>query len=481
MLERMPPVSSEIAIAANRFGLGLRPDNPPSGKTANWLSAQIDRYDPRPAAMAALPTRATLIQSLQELQELQRVKRAEAASADDETAMAEKVLKNYRKSLRDHYAEAVDARLQVAIASQTDFAERLVHFWANHFAVSTDKVQIIALAGNYEFDAIRPYVFGKFGDLLKSAVKHPTMLLYLDQAQSIGPDSALAKRVNARRDVDLGLNENLAREILELHTLGVRTVYAQEDVTEFARALTGHTITGLARGQIRRFIDGNTPAGEMVFVDAIHQPGARRVIGNSYTQSGAAQADAILSNLATHPATAKHIAMKLATHFVADTPPPALVAKLEKDFLKTGGDLKSLYRVLLSAPEAWAAGQAKFKSPWEWTVSALRALNLKQLGANKQGPAAVFVQMGQPIWKPGSPAGFGDQAKDWAGPAALMRRVETAGRLAKLTAGRIDARMLAPAILPGTLDPRTAEHIARAESPEQGLALLLVAPEFLRR
>ncbi len=474
-------MTSDIAIAANRFGLGLRPDSPPTGKVVNWLSAQIDRFDPRPATLAALPTRATLIQSLQELQELQRAKKAEANNADNETAMAEKVLGNYRKALRDHYSEAVDARLQVAVASPTDFAERLVHFWSNHFAVSTDKVVITALAGNYEFDAIRPHIFGKFGDLLTSAVKHPTMLLYLDQAQSIGPDSALAKRVNARRDADLGLNENLAREVLELHTLGVRTVYTQEDVTEFARALTGHTVTGLARGPIRRFVDGNKPAGETVFIDAIHEPGARHVIGTSYAQNGAGQANAILSNLATHPATAKHIAVKLATHFVADTPPPALVAKLEADFLKTGGDLKSLYRTLLSAPETWVAGQPKFKTPWEWTVSALRALNLKQPGSNKQGPAGLFVQMGQPIWRPGSPAGFGDYAKDWAGPAALMRRVETAGRFAKLTAGRIDARTLAPTILPGTLDPHTAEHIARAESPEQGLALLLVAPEFLRR
>jgi uncharacterized protein (DUF1800 family) len=218
-----------------------------------------------------------------------------------------------------------------------------------------------------------------------------------------------------------------------------------------------------------------------VFLDAIHQPGTRRVVGRSYAQTGKAQADAILSDLATHPATAKHIATKLATHFVADSPPPSLVAKLEADFLKTGGDLKSLYRTLLSAPEAWAAGQPKFKTPWEWTVSALRALNVQQLPGKTQAAAGLFVQMGQPIWKPGSPAGFGDTAKDWAGPAALMRRVETAGRFAKLTAGRVDARKLAPTILSSMLDPRTAEHIARAESPEQGLALLLVAPEFLRR
>ncbi len=475
-------MKSESAIAANRFGLGARPGGSAAGKAA--LLAQVDRYDPRPAAIAALPNRATLIQSLQELRELQQEKKAEAKAApstEENTAMAEKVLGNYRQSLRKHYTDAVAARLQVAVSSEADFAERLVHFWANHFAVSTDKVVVTALAGNYEFDAIRPHIFGKFGTLLAEAVTHPTMLLYLDQAQSIGPDSPLATRVNARREKDIGLNENLAREILELHTLGVRTVYTQEDVTEFARALTGLTITGLARGPMRRFVDGERAAGETVFVEAIHQPGTRKVIGRSYAQTGKGQAQAILSDLATHPATANHIATKLATHFVADNPPASLVGKLEADFLKTGGDLRSLYRTLLSAPQAWAEGQPKFKTPWEWTVSALRALNVSQLPGNAQAPAGLFQQMGQPIWRPGSPAGFGDQAKDWAGPAALMRRVETAGRFAKLSAGRVDARQLAPRILGDMLDPRTAEHIARAESPEQGLALLLVAPEFLRR
>jgi uncharacterized protein (DUF1800 family) len=475
-------MTSENAIAANRFGLGVRPDGAPTSKAA--LLAQMDRYDTRPAIIAALPNRTTLIESLQELRTLKKDKKAEAAAAstDEDTAMAEKVLGNYRKSLREHYSNAVGARLQVAVASETDFAERLVHFWANHFAVSIDKVVVTALAGNYEFDAIRPHIFGSFGNLLSAAVKHPAMLLYLDQGQSIGPDSMLAKRVNARRDnKEIGLNENLAREILELHTLGVRTVYTQNDVTEFARALTGHTISGLARGPIGRFVDQGKAAGETVFVEAIHEPGARKVIGRSYAQDGVKQADAILSDLATHPATANHIATKLARHFVADVPPPSLIAKLEADFLKTGGDLKSLYRTLISAPESWAAGPPKFKTPWEWTVSALRALDVQQLPGKAQAAAGLFQQMGQPIWKPGSPAGFADEAKDWAGPAALMRRVETAGRFAKMAGGRVDARKLGPAILPGSLSPATAEQIARAESPEQGLALLLVAPEFLRR
>jgi uncharacterized protein (DUF1800 family) len=186
---------------------------------------------------------------------------------------------------------------------------------------------VLALAGDYEFTAIRPHIMGTFADLLFAAVTHPAMLLYLDQAQSIGPNSPLATRVAARRNKTLGLNENLAREILELHTLGVRTVYDQKDVTEFACALTGYTVGGMAKGPIQRFMAQNGKDGDSQFFAAIHEPGDRVVIGRRYSQQGGAQARAILSDIATHPATAKHIATKLAQHFAADVPPPALVAR----------------------------------------------------------------------------------------------------------------------------------------------------------
>jgi uncharacterized protein (DUF1800 family) len=474
----------ETAIALNRFGLGATPGGTALGDPKRWLLSQMDRYDPRPAEIAALPGRQVLIKQLQDLRELTRERRqdakADAAMQEAEAAKVDQGLKDHRQAVRGQYAAAINARLTVAAKSETDFAERLVHFWANHFAVSIDKNAVVGLAGNYEFEAIRPHIFGKFGDMLAAAVQHPAMLLYLDQIQSVGPDSQLAARIKERRGGDIGLNENLAREILELHTLGVRTVYAQEDVTEFARALTGWIVTGLMRGPGQRFAQANGADGDAVFVDAIHQPGTRKVVGRTYAQTGAAQSKAILADLATHPATAKHIATKLACHFVADNPPASLIAKLEKDFLKTGGDLKSLYRTLVSAPESWSASATKFKSPWEWTVSALRAMNVQQLPGAQQA-SGLFVQMGQPIWRPESPAGFGDIAETWTGPAALMRRVETAGRFAKMAAGRVDARTLAPIILPSRLLPSTAQHIARAESAEQGLALLLVAPEFLRR
>jgi uncharacterized protein (DUF1800 family) len=483
----------ETAIALNRFGLGAAPERGVGGNPKSWLLKQLDDFDPRPAAIAALPARAELIQSIQDFRE-QRRERTEAgepkakakgkAAADampDAVDAAEEQRIMYRRAIRDQYSSAVNTRLNIALSSNTDFAERLVHFWANHFAISVDKAIISGLAGNFEFEAIRPNIMGSFAELLRASTFHPAMLLYLDQAQSLGPNSILAQRAGQRGNRELGLNENLAREILELHTLGDRSAYTQADVTEFARAMTGLTVGGMGRGGLQRLAGANVKMGEAVFVDAMHEPGKRSIAGRTYADAGQKTLEAILSDLAAHPATARHIATKLARHFVSDNPPPTLVAKLEASFLKTGGNLPALYRTLIDAPESWTAGQAKFKTPWEWTVSALRALQVPTLPGREQAAVGLFNQMGQPIWKPGSPKGFGDITADWAGPAGLMRRVESAGRFARLAANRADARRLAPLILPGTLSPMTAEHIARAESPEQGLALLLVSPEFLRR
>ena len=474
------------AVAMNRFGLGARPSASLPVSPTDWLKSQIGKYDSTLSASASQPSRASIAAGFREYQ-LDRkerqvaVKGAVAAMSGDnmpqiDPAKIEKVV----NALRLQYVAAVDARMDAAITSDTDFAERLVHFWSNHFAVSIDKLPVLALAGDYEFTAIRPHIMGKFSDLLFAAVTHPAMLLYLDQAQSIGPNSPLAAQVAARRNKKLGLNENLAREILELHTLGARTVYDQNDVTEFARALTGFTVGGMGKGPVQRLMAQNGKDGDSQFFAAIHEPGDRTVIGRRYGQQGAAQARAILSDIATHPATAKHIATKLAQHFAADVPPPSLVARLEKSFLESGGDLPELYRTLISSPEMWLAKQAKFKSPWDWVISSLRALNVRELPNNRQS-ANMLAQMGQPIWKPGSPAGFSDMTENWAGGAALMRRVEIASRIAERSANRVDARTLAPRILSTQLSTMTAESIARAESPSQGLALLLLSPEFLRR
>ena len=451
------------AIALNRFGLGARPDEPALGDPQRWLLSQFERYEALPSAWQAAERTPVLVESWLAQQ------RAVRLAPDGERSG---IRETYLRKGRDDYVIAAGARTASALQTDTPFVERLVHFWSNHFAVSVDKLLMVGLAGGFEADAIRPNVLGRFEDLLLAAVRHPAMLLYLDQAQSIGPGSAAGQRAATRQQRVRGLNENLAREILELHTLGVRSGYTQDDVTEFARALTGWTLPG------DEAQDG--PGSTFRFVAALHEPGARTVLGRSYADDGEQQARAILHDLATAPATARHIATKLARHFVADDPPPALVQRLADSFLRTGGDLNSLYRALVASPEAWAPAQAKFKSPWEWGVSSLRALGRRQMPPMQA--TNLMNQLGQPVWRPGSPAGYGDLTSTWAAPDALIRRVEAAQRFALQAGNAHDARTLAPKVLPGgVLSEATAGAIARADSGSTALALLLVAPEFLRR
>ncbi len=480
----------EFAIALNRFGLGARPDEALPASPRAWLKDQLRRFEPRPTTLAELPTRSEVASAFADYLEEVRVQKAQrlqpmSGSAPDMAERAgvevgKQLRQTARQVARGHYALQVGARVRTALIGPTPFAERLVHFWANHFAVSADRFVATGLAGMLEFEAIRPNLLGSFADMLLAVERHPAMLLYLDQAQSIGADSMLASRLASRDGRKLGLNENLAREILELHTLGVRTGYRQQDVTEFARALTGWTVAGLARGPGAHVIDrlGGEPGG-FVFADRLHEPGERTILGQRYAQAGEDQAQAVLEDLAVHPATARHIATKLARHFVSDDPPPALVARLAAAFSASRGDLPTLYAALIDAPESWSPDAVKFKTPWDWSVSALRAVGTQTV--QDKAFIAMMQQLGQPVWQPGSPAGWEDIAPSWMGPDALMRRVEVAERLAQRVGNMPDPRTLAPRILPETLGSSTAQAIARADSPEQGLALLLVSPEFLRR
>ena len=470
-------------LAANRFGLGRRWDDPAIGDPKDWLTRQLGAFDPAPAAIAALPKREAIAAAYIDYREDRQAMReaADRPMNEEEKGMDPELRRLSRSEIRRHYVDAAGARLANAVATPTPFPERLTYFWANHFAVSADKITMIGFTGNYEFEAIRPHIMGTFADLLIAAVRHPAMLLYLDQAQSFGPGSPVAQRAQRRqKKANLGLNENLAREILELHTLGVRTGYTQADVTAFAKALTGLTVAGLGRGAGQRLMPAAARPGDTVFIDLLHEPGAQTILGKRYDQSGARQGEAVLRDLAVHPATAMHVATKLARHFTGDTPPPALVDRLAADFRRTGGDLPSLYRTLIASPEPWAGGPTMFKSPWDWTVSTMRALKLPALG-EKQNVPAIFTQLGQPLWRPGSPAGYDDLVATWAGSAALMQRVELASRIAGRVGDRADARQLAPLILADALTPDTAQAIARADSPGQGLAMLLASPAFLRR
>lgn len=469
-------------IAWNRFGLGARGDDQPPADPKRWLTDQFDRWIPRPPALAGVATTAVAGQAVAQAQAELRMVRQErratqAAAMPDAMPMAADPPDNraaqIRRGVRQFYLDGVAARTAAAVASDTPFVERLAHFWSNHFAVSADKLEVTGLAAAFEFDAIRPHVLGRFHDLLIAVEHHPAMLLYLDQAQSVGPDSPFGQRRMGGR---AGLNENLAREILELHTLGVRTGYAQGDVTELARALTGWTVAGLGRGGAR-VVPGQL--GEAVFAPALHQPGGRRILGKDYAEGGAGQSAAVLADLAVHPATAKHIATKLVRHFIADDPPPAAVARVERAFLSSRGDLPTVYRALIAAPDGWVSGTPKFRTPWDWTIAAMRAIDAP--ATEGRGLVNLFGQLGQPIWRPGQPIGFDDITASWAGPDALMRRIEAAERLAGRLRAPPDPRALAVRLFPANLAPTTATAIARAESPAQGLALLFVAPQFLRR
>lgn len=493
---------SNIAIAFNRFGLGARSDDSAPSDPKAWLTSQFSRFEPRPAAIATAPSRAVVAGQLADYiaeqraeagQGRRRQRRAEAmrpmrpepgmgmGENDDLAGLPDSARRFIRRAGRDYYLNMVAARTNAALVTPAPFVERMVHFWANHFAVSADKLTVIGLAGLLEFEAVRPHVLGRFRDMLVAAERHPAMLLYLDQAQSIGPNSqaaALAARFRRARQQP-GLNENLAREILELHTLGVDGGYAQADVTEMARAMTGWTVSGLSRGPAARFAGIAGEPGNFVFSARLHEPGARTIMGRAYRQEGEAQARAVLDDLAASPVTARHLSLKLARHFAGDAPPPAMVTRLTEAYLRSGGDLPAVYRAIIDSPEAWGAAPAKFRTPWEWSLAALRGVGARHVEAPAAG--GLLAQLGQPVWRPGSPAGYDDIAASWAGPDALMRRVEAAERIAGRSGGQIDARALAPRLLPGALSEATAQAIARAESPAQGLALLLVAPEFLRR
>jgi uncharacterized protein (DUF1800 family) len=466
------PNDDAAAIALNRFGLGARPEDTPPVDPKAWLLAQFEQYQPLPAAWAGQPTSVALATELGE----ERLRNANAPTNPNPAATARQTANQaIRGQIRDVYRAAVNASVGSAVMSPTPFIDRLVHFWANHFAVSTEKPQVAALAGTFEMEAIRPHVLGRFDDMLVAVQRHPAMQLFLDQTRSVGPDSMSALRAERRNpDQKRGLNENLAREIMELHTLGVRSGYTQADVTEFARALTGWSVAGVKGPQ-----PNNAAPGAFVFRPAVHEPGARTIMGRTYDQPGEDQALAILHDFAASPATAQHIAGKLARHFIADNPSPAVIERLANAFERSGGDLPTVYRALIDSPEAWSPVAVKFKTPWEWTVSSMRGLGWQDLGNLQTAP--LLTQLGQPLWRPGSPAGYDDIAASWAAPDALVRRVEVAQRFAARVGDRLDPRALGQTLLVGSISEPTATAVSRAESVSTAIALLLVSPDFQRR
>lgn len=446
------------AIAAIRFGTGLGADQPPDGPGA--LIAQFSRRDPALAEQAPdLAARATMLVE----HDAARALRKEQTQAGERAVKAadRKLRRTTTWDMRMHFARAVGSPL--------GFRERLAAFWTDHFTVEATGRMRTLLVPDLIRTAIRPHVGGRFGDMLADTVRHPAMLHYLNQNRSVGPNS----RAGQRRG--LGLNENLAREVLELHTLGVEGDYIQADVLGLAQLFTGMTLR--ERG--------------FHFAPNWAEPGAETVLGRSYGGAEPAawpEIRAALDDLAVHPDTARHLATKLIVHFVGAPAAPDYVAKIARAYLNAGGRLVPAYRALLEDDRAWNPTLAKAKTPFDFIVSGLRALKVdagllsrakrRDLNGQILGPMAA---MGQPLMRPAGPDGWPEDPRAWITPAGLAARVDWAGRSARRWGAETDPREFLQAALGPLAPPLLSRAAGGSETRAEGVALVLAAPAFNRR
>lgn len=449
----MAKLSAQARIAANRFGLGLRPDEATriASDPKAWLHAQADAPFRMPDVFAKQPKSGYLLPQFLEMN----------------NAKNQEGLKTLRRAAKDALLTETALRMLHAVQTPASFHERLVHFWSNHFSVSTKSAQVVNVISGYEREAIRPHVNGRFEDMLLAVAQHPAMLMYLDNERSFSPDSKMGK--NGKK----GLNENLAREILELHTLGVGGGYAQTDVIALARLITGWSL--------------DRSVGSFVFRAQAHDTQPVTLLGKTYAPAdklfkNKARGEEALRDIARHPATARFVATKLARHFVADNPPPAAIDRLAQVFHSSGGDLRAMYHALIDLPEAWQPAPAKFKSSAELIVSAARLANAWQ-DFPPQYFANSFRELGNAPFTADSPAGFPDTATELLGSDVMMRRINWAPYAAKQL---LSERSLAPdsaahTAFGDTLSAATYHTITSTEDREQAYAFLFASPDFQRR
>jgi uncharacterized protein (DUF1800 family) len=475
---------AEAVLALQRFGMGPRPGSVAAigADPRGALIAELEQSSTASPVGAALPSSSKAFRTVADAnakrqaqatiatRKLQQAKQQQMSEAP---AMMEGAVQDAKEIAAKTAAEAVPdpgraiyleeakTRIEAALGAQIGFVDRLVWFWSNHFCISADKIR--SMSGAYEREAIRPNVLGKFADMLLAAEGHPAMLFYLDNIASMGPNSIAG--INRTR----GLNENFARETLELHTLGVRSGYTQEDVISFANVLTGWTWVPAG--------DNPEHGGEFTFNARLHEPGAQNVMGKVYEEEGVEQGRAVLRDLAAHPATATHLATKLARYFVADTPAPALVERLTKTFLDTSGDLKEIARTMVLSDDSWAQPSTKLKRPSEWVIGMMRAS-----GATQTDPARFTNGqrlLGEPLWRPSSPKGYPDDEASWID--GMGRRLDVANSFAERVAGNVDPQDVLETVLGSSASPEVRDAVGRAESRQQALALLFMSAEFQRR
>ena len=330
-------------------------------------------------------------------------------------------------------------------------------FRSNHFNVFINKGADRFTVPTYEREAIRPYVFGKFYDMLLATAKSPAMLFYLDNWQSVGNNTNQAARRGSPKQAKRGLNENYGRELMELHTLGVDAGYTQEDVINVARCFTGWTIAGPAKG------------GSFEYNDKVHDKGEKIVLGHSIPAGGGMNDGLEVLNILAHaPATAHHISFELAKRFVADNPPPSLVNRMTATFLKSDGDLRELTRVMVTSPEFWSEGayRVKVKTPFEMVVSAVRATDADVTSAYLL--SNELNKLGEPLYRKLEPTGYSNANADWVSSAALLERMNFALALSQ---NRI------PGLKMDT--PKSEQHSTETDSSQ--LAAMIGSPEFQHR
>lgn len=459
--------------AANRFGLGARPGElerirpDPSG----WLDRQADPGLPLPPRLDGYPGSEEIVREAFAF-------RLAGRPEDDRDKV---------RAHRRQFRQETGNRLLAMAQSDSPLAERMVLFWSNHFTVARSRGIIAAALGAYEREAIRPHVFGRFEDLLLAACRHPCMTTYLDNMVSVGPTSREGgggkppANPKARRR---GLNENLAREILELHTLGVDGGYRQEDVVELALSISGWTHGG--RRSRREIGAGRAIHGNFEFKASMHEPGIRTVLGRRYPEDGEAQGEAVLRDLARHPSTATHLATQLVRHFVDDDAPPQDVARIAAVYRRSDGDLAAVTRALIDLDSAWQRPLSKVKTPYEFVCSTLRAIGIGAPGADetKLKPEHfinALRQMGQLPFGAPSPAGWPDRARHWVSPDALMRRIEWVRAAARGFDRSLDPMRVLDSTLAEQASASTRSWVGRAPSSDAALAMVFASHEFQRR
>ena len=428
-------MDNTAAHALIRFGLGRRGNEALPDDPAAWLRGQLTGPDRGPPGPSLADGFAALRQDREDKPPPGTPRRTGVLFKGEVTALVTQ-----------------------ALTTPTPFRERLVRFWTNHFTVSLRGGRTGAFGGDYIRTAIRPNVTGSFASMLLAVMRHPAMLLYLDNAGSVGPNSPAGLKTGR------GLNENLARECMELHSVSPASGYTQADVTNFARILTGWSVA----------FDPEAPGFR--FRPNIHEPGEITMMGQSFPP-GEDGGVAALAFLANHPATHRHLATKLVQHFVADDPPPDAVRRVANVLRDTDGDLRQAALALVDLHAAWAP-LSKLRGPQDYVLAALRAADLP--ADNQPDGAAIMRGLGQPLFGAPFPIGWPDRAADWAGPELMIRRVDWAYGFAG-RAAMLDPAVIADASLGPLLDADTALQIRRAGSRRDGLTLLFTSPAFQRR